>query len=67
MICSIKFINNETINRKVESTATGPIRIQYASGPSQSLTINGLIADNIDASLGKYTWTVPKDIKQKKM
>ncbi|KAI7892402.1 uncharacterized protein EV154DRAFT_418741 [Mucor mucedo] len=50
----------------VNEAASGPIRIQYASGPSQELTVNGLIADNVVASRGKYLWKIPTDIKPKK-
>ncbi|EPB91884.1 hypothetical protein HMPREF1544_01178 [Mucor circinelloides 1006PhL] len=54
------------IKWKVNNDTTGPIRLQYASGPSKSLKINGLIADHVDASLGKYSWKIPTSIKEKK-
>ncbi|KAL0141638.1 hypothetical protein V8B55DRAFT_1490880 [Mucor lusitanicus] len=54
------------IKWKVNNETTGPIRLQYASGPSKSLKINGLIADHVNASLGKYSWKIPTSIKGKK-
>ncbi len=54
------------IIRDVNDKSVGPIRLQYASGPSQALAINGLIADNVTASIGSYKWKIPSDIKSKK-
>jgi hypothetical protein len=54
------------VYREVNDNLSGPIRIQYASGPSKSLAINGLIADNVNATLGKYSWKIPSTIKAKK-
>ncbi|ORE18354.1 hypothetical protein BCV71DRAFT_179716 [Rhizopus microsporus] len=50
----------------VNDKSAGPIRLQYASGKASSLNIDGVIADNVDASLGIYKWKIPKDIKPKK-
>ncbi|ORE08542.1 hypothetical protein BCV72DRAFT_203384 [Rhizopus microsporus var. microsporus] len=50
----------------VNDKSAGPIRLQYASGKASSLNVDGVIADNVDASLGTYKWTIPKDIKPKK-
>lgn len=52
--------------RKVNNETSGPIRLQYASGPSKALKINGVIADDVDASLGKYSWKIPNSLKPKK-
>lgn len=52
--------------RHVNDKSAGPIRLQYASGKASSLNVDGVIADNVDASLGTYKWTIPKDIKPKK-
>ncbi|KAI8075395.1 uncharacterized protein B0P05DRAFT_472768 [Gilbertella persicaria] len=49
----------------VNDATSEHIRLQYASGPSQSLTIDGLIADNVKASVGHYKWKVPSDIEAK--
>ncbi|KAI8982051.1 hypothetical protein BDF20DRAFT_818033 [Mycotypha africana] len=46
--------------------AAKKIRLQYASGPSQALVINGLIADRVNGSSGSYSWKIPKDLKPKK-
>ncbi|KAI9357378.1 hypothetical protein BD770DRAFT_388591 [Pilaira anomala] len=54
----IKWDVNEAIN--------GSISLLYASGPPQALTVNGLIAENVNAALGTYTWKVPSSIKPKK-
>ncbi|KAI7900924.1 uncharacterized protein BX663DRAFT_438168 [Cokeromyces recurvatus] len=54
------------IKWNVNDEDTKPIRLQYASGPSKALVINGLIADNVDASLGHYSWKIPKSLKPKK-
>ncbi|KAI8636642.1 hypothetical protein BD408DRAFT_355255 [Parasitella parasitica] len=54
------------IKWKVNGDSTGPIRLQYASGPSKSLSIDGLIADHVNATLGKYSWKIPTSIKGKK-
>ncbi|KAI8050694.1 hypothetical protein BDF21DRAFT_432404 [Thamnidium elegans] len=50
----------------VNEVTNSSIRLLYASGPPQSLTVNGLIADNVDPSLGTYSWTIPSSIKAKK-
>jgi hypothetical protein len=50
----------------VNEANSKPLRIQYASGPSKALKINGLIADKVNASAGHYNWKVPKDLKNKK-
>ncbi|KAI9251588.1 hypothetical protein BY458DRAFT_444174 [Sporodiniella umbellata] len=50
----------------VKDTSVGPIRLQYASGKPTSLNINGIIAENVDASLGSYAWKIPNDLKAKK-
>ncbi|KAI9357379.1 hypothetical protein BD770DRAFT_322134 [Pilaira anomala] len=55
----IKWNVNEAINGS-------SIRLLYASGPSQSLTVNGLIADNVNPALGTYSWKIPSSIKAKK-
>lgn len=52
--------------RKVNNETSGPIRLQYASGPSKELKINGVIADHVDAKLGKYSWKIPSGLKPKK-
>ncbi|KAG1054584.1 hypothetical protein G6F43_003414 [Rhizopus delemar] len=50
----------------VNDASTGPIRLQFASGKSSALSIDGIIADNVDASLGSYKWKIPSDLKAKK-
>ncbi|CAO3698671.1 unnamed protein product [Rhizopus stolonifer] len=57
-----------TVNIKwhVNDKKAGPIRLQYASGKASSLNVDGVIADNVTASLGSYTWTIPSDIKADK-
>ncbi|KAG0946982.1 hypothetical protein G6F57_001543 [Rhizopus arrhizus] len=57
-----------TVNIKwrVNNENTGLIRLQYASGKATSLAIDGIIADNVNASLGTYAWKIPKDIKAKR-
>lgn len=52
--------------RHVNDASTGPIRLQFASGKSSALSIDGIIADNVDASLGSYKWKIPSDLKAKK-
>ncbi|KAI8978450.1 hypothetical protein BDB01DRAFT_726451 [Pilobolus umbonatus] len=54
------------IRWKVNSNSTTPLRLQYASGPPQLLVVNGLIADNVAPSLGKYSWKIPNTVKAKK-
>ncbi|KAI8891365.1 hypothetical protein K501DRAFT_166458 [Backusella circina FSU 941] len=54
------------IKWKVNEANSKPLRIQYASGPSKALKINGLIADKVNASAGHYNWKVPKGLKAKK-
>ncbi|KAI8876730.1 hypothetical protein K501DRAFT_199796 [Backusella circina FSU 941] len=53
------------IKWKVNDSKTNPLRIQYASGPAQALKIDGLIAHNVSASAGQYSWKVPSDVKPK--
>lgn len=55
----------QMFNRKVTDNATNPLRIQYASGAAQALKIDGLIAHNVSASVGQYSWKIPKDVKPK--
>ncbi|KAI9249650.1 hypothetical protein BY458DRAFT_445221 [Sporodiniella umbellata] len=57
-----------TINIKwqVKEANAGPIRLQYASGKATSLNVDGVIANNVSASVGSYAWTIPHDIKANK-
>lgn len=57
---------NLCLHRKVNDKTTGPIRLQYASGPSKALVVNGVIADSVEASAGKYSWKIPSDFKAKR-
>lgn len=50
----------------MNDASVGPIRLQFASGKATSLNINGIIAENVDASLGSYAWKIPSDMKAKK-
>ncbi|CAO3676579.1 unnamed protein product [Rhizopus stolonifer] len=52
--------------RHVNDASVGPLRLQFASGKAASLNINGIIAENVDASLGSYAWKIPSDMKAKK-
>ncbi|KAI8385744.1 hypothetical protein BD560DRAFT_322133 [Blakeslea trispora] len=53
------------IEWSVNESSTQTIRIQYASGPSKELSIDGVIAENVSASLGHYVWKVPSNLKPK--
>lgn len=61
-----KYIETDFIYRDVNEISNSSIRLLYASGPPQSLTVNGLIADNVDPSLGTYSWKIPSSVKAKK-
>lgn len=56
----------DTLYRHVNDEKTGSIRLQYASGKASSLNVDGVIANNVTASLGSYTWKIPSDIKADK-
>ncbi|KAI8086307.1 uncharacterized protein BX664DRAFT_335489 [Halteromyces radiatus] len=51
---------------KLKSSSHGMLSIALATGPAQSLTIDRVIASNVNITKGSYKWKVPKTINTAK-
>ncbi|ORZ18107.1 hypothetical protein BCR42DRAFT_413169 [Absidia repens] len=58
--------NNGTTTKQKAKHHDGMVSIALATGPSQSLVIDRVIASNVNITKGSYKWKIPKNINTTK-